>query len=120
MKNSDSGTICTPDRNKKLRRHALKVDEICALIKQCSESGVTEITFGELHISFASKAIEALPEQAIAGTEPEKIEQDLERKEIEDKEDLLAHMLVEDPVAYERLRLAGELEDGHSRTESAL
>lgn len=91
-------------------RH-LNISEICGLIKACSEAEVKEITFGDLHISFASKAIEAPTEQAIAGTEtPKNIEQEIEYQELAVKEDQLAHMLAEDPAGYERLRIAGELD----------
>jgi hypothetical protein len=107
-------------------KKGLKSYDICNLIKTCSVSGVLELNYGELHIKFASKDIEAPSEPAIAGrksdaTKSTVIEQDsIEQDELKTKQDQLDLMLIEDPAEYERLLIAGELEDGHSRAEPAL
>lgn len=106
-----SGTNCS-----ERKRNNLSAVDVCSLIKACSESGVIELTFGDLHISFVPKAIGTPPAQAIAGLN----QPDIEQIEIAVKTDQLDHMLVEDPVEYERLRASGELTDGHSRTNSAV
>jgi len=34
----------------------LKASEVCSIIKQCKDAGITELKFGELHIQFRPRS----------------------------------------------------------------
>lgn len=100
------------------RKLFLKSGEICAIIKACSENGVTELKFGDLQVSFKLKKPEPIePELTteIPATEiAEAIQQSsadaLEKEELQTRDDELEHMLVENPRRYEELMAQGDLE----------
>lgn len=92
----------------------LKIADICRLIKVCHETGVTKVEFGNLVVQFATKEPGAdtpkqefsIPRQVVE-TEAEAIAS----HEVKIKEDKLDLLLIENPAEYERLVLAGELDE---------
>lgn len=115
-KNSTSGT--TPIQDNK--RQLLSTKEVCRIIKLGKKAGLSELKFGELHVSFKSpieqvaKAtmrqprIPSVPVKApTENTQKEALAQD----ELRLREDQLAMALIEDPVRYEQLLRDGELSD---------
>jgi hypothetical protein len=106
----------------KISKH-LRLKEVCALIKACSEARVSELKFGELQILFAPAEMgpaktsdannqvlveEALP-LSMESLEIEKRAFEFDEQSI--KEDRLALMAIENPSEFEAMTLAGELED---------
>lgn len=98
----------------------LKSIEICAIIKACSDNGVTELKFGDLQVSFVKKVTQAAgPTASIPDTE---ISDQIEKSSVERmvkeehqlRDDELEHMLVENPQQYEALMLRGDLESKDS------
>lgn len=103
----------TPEMNAK---------DVCAIVKACGESGVTEITFGPLTIRFAPKPSVGEQQEAIPQAEhfievqnriqtEQEAQDDLLHQELEIKRERLAMALIEDPVEFEKLLAAGELEE---------
>ena len=93
----------------------LSIKGICDLISVCGKSGVTELSFDTLKVSFShSKTLEENAPIVLSGRpEPEnfeQIEQDL-------KEEHLSMALIENPAEYERLAAAGELEDDQGKKD---
>jgi hypothetical protein len=104
-------------------------DDICAIIRQCGESGVSELTFGSLSIRFASENKRgdlSSPEIAHHGIShsttdyifddsfkksDEEDKRILEEEEIRMREDQLSMALIEDPAQFEKLLAAGDLEN---------
>lgn len=97
------------------------VSELCALIKACGESGVTELSFGTLRVQFTpvtmreqSQPVDyqtegALPINPVVSESDEK--EAIADSELRLREEQLAKMLLEDPVQFEKLLAAGELEE---------
>lgn len=99
------------------------VEQVCAIISKCAESGVTELKFGDLHVSFQPKSEQTtqaatwarpahhsdteISEELLRQTDKERLEQDERRF----REEQLAEMMLTDPLAYEELLASGELED---------
>lgn len=108
----------------------LSVEELCAIIKTCGESGVRVIKFPGFYVSFGPTAkpspLEA-PNPAAKTDEPVKLvaaQTAVAAKahlleEIQTREEQLAMMMIENPVEAEKLILAGELEDAKRRAEEA-
>lgn len=98
----------------------MNAKDVCAMIRACGESGVTELSFGPLTIRFAPKPsvgespseppkTEFHPPMYYRTTEEEQTQ--LLRDEVALKEERLAMALLEDPVEFEKLLAAGELEE---------
>lgn len=107
----------------KKKERQLTTKNLCALIKVCGENFVTELRFGDVQVLFSRKPLEEptfiTPEQAIAGQSKSEIEA-REEKTLLAEEDEHSELLLTDPAKYERLMQQGDLEDGHSRVESAV
>lgn len=100
----------------------LKSDEVCALIKACSETGVTSLKWGNLQVSFDSPkkpALAAIPDTEISELITQSGTQRFEQEELQTKDDELAHLLIENPLEYERMLAARELESKDSGTIDA-
>jgi hypothetical protein len=93
------------------------IEEVCAIIKSCRESGVGRLQIGTFAVSFLPE-----PEKPAAVT-PEQIElaKKYEAEAFKDherriREEELSHLRISDPEAYEELVNRGELE--HAGEES--
>lgn len=119
---------------KKLNNRALKAEEVCSILKACYEARVRVLKFSDLEVEFqedgkpqivVSQPI--LPDTAMSEDKPyapdpfrKESESLLEREAADVKQMHLDQMMIEDPLEYEHLLLAGELEDaksGHQGTE---
>jgi hypothetical protein len=102
---------------------ALKADEVCAIIKQCGHSGVRELTFYGLSLSFGNLAnVQAMEPVFVPHDIQEKSDSQareaIARREQEIKDDLIQDLLVNDPEGYEDLLKQEELvDDGQEDTE---
>lgn len=96
----------------------LKSEEVSALIKICSESGVSQLKWGNLRVNFGSPKKPSytleIPDTEISEQTTQLSHSNLVKEELQTREDELDHMLVEDPLAYEEMILAGELESKDS------
>jgi hypothetical protein len=84
----------------------LTAEEICAIIKICGESGVQNITFKDLHVSFSGpKANDKDPIAHSPGPVWNSLDdkKSLAQLEVDLMDDRLAEMQISDPVRYEEL-----------------
>lgn len=96
----------------------LKVKDICDLIKASGDAKVKELKFGDLHVIFAPEANglanqDSFTESTVISGQDFSNEQQAyasDERRIKDLQMELA--LIENPAEYERMVLAGELEDG--------
>lgn len=100
------------------------ISELCDLIRTCGESGVSDLTFGTLHVQFhapGTKREEVHPwpvHDDLADLSEEKREQwsvadekaAIEADELKLREEQLAMALLENPAEFEKLLVAGELD----------
>lgn len=109
------------------RKNVLTSEDVCSIIRACSESGVMELEFQDLHIVLGKQAkppqdsIGAGVTEVIPTPEPQIKEQDLPpdellKQEIQAREEQLAQMMLEDPAEAERLQLEGDLSDDEPGT----
>lgn len=94
------------------------IDDLCKIIAVCAKHGVSEVSVGELHLSFGMRDQQTNTYQPRTRPVPtrnkaaQKIQSEAEASDI-------AHQLSEDieelklsnPLAYERLLATGEVED---------
>lgn len=106
----------------KSKNSLLNFKELCSIIKTCSGHNVSELKFGDLHVTFHRTVKSELEQTApvqpthtdteISDEQREQIAKAaLERDEISTREDQLDQMLIESPSDYERLIAEGDLED---------
>lgn len=96
----------------------LRARDICAIIKSCSQNGVTVFRFGDLSLQFEpieiSRSPVAMPDWPKAPYHPEASAVAQEKLEQVDKnlvEDMrLSQLLIDDPLGYEQ-----EMIDAHMR-----
>lgn len=87
---------------------SLSLKDIVALMKSCRQHGVIELSLGTLSMKLG----EAQEKRAQYSAKSNKIESDEFTKEvIREKRDTVAHLLIEDPSAYEALLASGDLEE---------
>ena len=82
----------------------LSPKDICAIVKECKNSGVTQFSYKDLKISFTQK-IDVVEDYAVAGG-PTPSASEVPRGTVdtgEFKEDLLGELLLSNPTEYERL-----------------
>lgn len=91
----------------------MEIDKLCALIKTCGESGVSEISFDTLHVKFAPTP-PATKREVVTFAEADPLQEQhaILKDTLSLREDDLAMKLITDPAEYERLLVAGELESG--------
>jgi hypothetical protein len=114
MKNLTTGTKNMAGRPKKIN---LSAEDICKIIAECRSANVSEINFNGIHIVFQSQRNEIAP---ILGQGRDVVVSDdmnvTESKEAQlvaeqtllDAED--AQILIEDPLAFEKLNTEMDLE----------
>lgn len=92
----------------------MEIKQLCALIRACGESGVSELSFDTLHVKFGPKHTPATKREddvtAPSVADPVQESQDLLKETLMLREDDLAMKLITDPAEYERLLVAGELD----------
>jgi hypothetical protein len=101
----------------------MKISHLCDLIKACSESGVTELQFENLRVTFNSKSSDTkrteltqIQELRLEPSDPafreygEAEKRAIRADELNIREDDLAMKLITDPAEYERLLVSGELD----------
>jgi hypothetical protein len=98
-----------------VRKLSSRIKDIGDLIKICGESGVGELRFEELHVIFKDNRTVGVEIPNTIGITPENNVKEVEYTEQELKEDQLAMALIEQPSEYERLIIAGELENAENR-----
>ncbi|MFA9263201.1 MAG: hypothetical protein ACEQSB_07770 [Undibacterium sp.] len=92
---------------------ALDVESVCRILKTCHESGVSELTFAGLKVKFGVPATAS--EEMLAPVSPvvaHEIEAEaIAQAESRIREDQLANLPLENPLAFEELLAQGELTD---------
>jgi hypothetical protein len=92
-------------------------DDLCKIVEACTRGNVSEFSHGLLKIKFGiTPASEIQVDQHLPGPVSTAIETNSKSDESPDqseveREEYLANLMVEDPVAYEKLVTSGELED---------
>ena len=103
---------------------ALKAGDICRIIKECKDSGVVTLKFGELHIDFTpqrsaaptpsqswSELQQALEPGPVKQATPENVKQEIDVFDEQVAEDALyAQMLIDDPAGFEKLQMLEGME----------
>lgn len=98
------------------RKNLLNREDICSIIEVCSQNKVSELKFGDLHLSFVfhveqSARPQASFEAVISEDELKNEEKNyLAERELEVKRDEIDQMLIEDPAKFEELLEQGEFD----------
>ena len=101
----------------------LSATDVCAIIKECGQSGVRELKFYGLNLSFGNLVAAQAIEPVIVPHETQKksdsqAREAIERRELELKDEFVQDLLVSDPQEYERLLRNEELvDDGQEESE---
>lgn len=106
------------------KKRAFTAEEVCGIISACGTARVSHFKWDGLEVAFEkahseeSKPTTPHPVDESTRIIAEKIATDtLVKSEVEVKEEQLANMLIEDPLAYERNLMSGELEKVDARRE---
>lgn len=108
------------EKKPSVKEKALSSQDLDAIIRSCSAAGVSELKFGNLHITFAGKAkVEVVANPPIKASEPEiseekhkeQTKETVERNEILMREEQVAFSIIENPLLAEQLISEGELPD---------
>jgi hypothetical protein len=89
---------------------SLSSSDIIDIIRASYESGVRELEFQGLRVSFEEKPKPLEMVITAAPHTPESLERDLEENEFEVKQKMLDELMISDPLKYEELLTQGELE----------
>lgn len=101
-------------------RKFAKREDICHILRECAKSGVTHLKWEGLEVWFGeTNELNPLGAPPRAKPPTEKVlseslqvsKEQLETEELLSKEDRLDHMLIENPLEYENLMMAGELDE---------
>lgn len=98
----------------------INAKDLTKIIKACKESGVTRLKIGAVEMEFAPREPVKLTGDAVLVPTAEQLTEAEDRallvRDVEDREDHLAHMAVEDPARLEELLVQRELEVGDTQT----
>lgn len=109
----------------------LAPDQICAIIEACAKHGVTSLKLGDFEMQLgpqtqlgATTPVVDKPSTASQPPVAEMTAQDheqqdakaLEQNEIDIREQQIAELLVNDPLAAEKLMMTGELQDADNES----
>jgi hypothetical protein len=95
--------------------------EICAIIKQCHESGVSEIKLDSLRVTFSDQKkntteenvyVEVPMTDEMVLSANSQARESNERDEELSMQDKLDQLAIEDPVEFERLQALGAMNEG--------
>ena len=97
---------------KSLTSKELTTDQLFDIIDMCCDRGVTEFKFGDLYLRFdlTFSPTKKAPVASIKKVESIN-ENSLLNSEVDLREDQAQQLLIEDPVAYEKLLAQGDLEN---------
>nr|NQU92257.1 hypothetical protein [Bacteroidota bacterium] len=105
------------------KKTTFNLEEMCIIIKECAASGVAELKFGDLNVSFFDRKEKerAVFDQSSSDYDhpgPEKIEEIISNQEELTESDELNHrdtqmmtMAIEDPSKFEDMLVHDEVED---------
>lgn len=106
----------------------LKAVDICRIIKECRNSGVSELKFGELHLKFSSTEEMPTQSQGWAGLTQQPLPRQVDEatttaEKMGVNEDiaedaLYAQVMIDDPAAFEKLQHLEMLESKRVEHES--
>ena len=120
--NSKNGTSNTKAIKPRIKKTVLKADEICSILKACVEAKVKVLKYLDLEVSFEGQAEETqsyyhpvMPGDLAGSVRPAAEKEAFEEQAFYAKQDKLDQMMIVDPVEYERLVAAGELEDAEGQ-----
>jgi hypothetical protein len=91
----------------------LSAADICRIIKQCQGTGISKLSIGDLTLEFNSQGKESasLPGQAIDHNPTVETNQTIENFDKELLEEAsLAQVMIDDPLAYEKLQISQDIE----------
>ena len=94
----------------------LSAQDVCAIIKQCKESNVSDIEWGGLKLSFGQSAITPIPQYA--PLDPNLVDAPAMKTQL-DEEEKLDLMLLEDPAAFEDYIAKKETETDEVQREAS-
>lgn len=119
--------------NPSQEKNYLTAEEVCSILKVCGEVRVAKLEFRDLRVEFspttglaspdgsapvdyrvvtpADMVLSPLPEAEISELQKKVAEKSFVQDEIATREDQIAELLVTDPLAAERLLMAGKLEE---------
>lgn len=112
-KKSKSGTSLPESK----KESSFSYEELCRIIEVCQSSGVVEIVLPGLSLKFEQKNNNTgryVPEPDHENNAKESHAQ----SELELKEEQVAHLMLEDPVEFERQIASGELSEDERAFES--
>ncbi len=96
--------------------------DLKAIIRECAKRGVAELKIGDFHIKFGSVEDIQAPKAKSEIKAPSKAvlkaaeNQALVAENAEHNENMLANLQLEDPVAFEKMLIEGELEEDGKKT----
>jgi len=110
----------------KKEKNSLSASDICKIIRQCSESGVTQLKTAEFEVNFG-KPEETSPCKVDGDESPQSVEnppQTTENQLVDDRtaeklveEEMVATLAINDPVAWEEYELKELLHESDGRDE---
>jgi hypothetical protein len=103
----------------------LKSEDVIKIIRECSTTGVSEITYGELHVKFGATVVKTqlfhtvgseesplpTPEDETSAAAKQIEAESIEIDEIETRSQQIAELILSDPFEFEKQIASGELED---------
>lgn len=92
----------------------LTAKDVCLIIDHCKDAGIAELMWGDFKITFLS-GLQQMPTQihvppAIVERQDQIEQSAFVEEDLESHEEMLQRLKVEDPVEFEKMLLAGELE----------
>lgn len=100
-----------------MNKDTLKIEEICAILKACSENGVTSIKLGDaLHADFTKAQTPELtnpivPLHDVVAQAEQQTKQASAKEEFTKKMETLDQMLIDDPEGFFEAVKRGDLTD---------
>jgi len=112
-----NGTTST-ERKQRSRKIVLNSNDVCNIIKECANTGVSELKFGDLHLKFGY-TLPAQPQAPLGAEIPEaQLKQEeneyLDQEFYKSKDDEIENMIIEDPSKFEELLNNGEFDGEES------
>lgn len=96
-----------------MKRDWLNSKDICKILDSCSKNGVTELCFEGIIVKFTGQPIQPIitwSKQPTLSEEKENSSEVSKEMALEADQIQLEQMMIEDPVAYERHLINGDLD----------
>jgi DNA repair photolyase len=104
--------------------------DVISILEACAKTGVESLRFAGLQVNFKNANTFVHEFQEVAPGQQDAVTESVtEKDELAHKEEILARMMIEDPVAFEKALESGDLinskvgedtDEGHSGAEQAL